>query len=347
MVEVAVTVIDIVSGRSTLGNVESIVDNLFSYAVHTSNANKCKLKIHDGDAARILKKTVMKYVKIDDRWRSLCSVLLKSKAYSEYRFACEESSSSSSSDDVPQSINSKRLPIFELPRTEYGKPFIETPKKNIWPQSSAVAPPLLSVSHHGSFVTMATLKDNNPKSSILMGIDLVVIDARPKEGVQTFLSYFSSVFSPKEWRIITGQVSPLQKMREFFCRWALREAYTKALGVGLGMDFGSFEIDCGGENEAWKLCTSCCQGPNVKRIKIIHPKSNEQEWKRKAVEYWDCVLFFADDVDGKNSIAEWSDRSVACLCVGPVPQSQPHSCFTLDGPIQLSLTDLLTWHSAP
>ena len=342
--EVTVTIIEIVTERSSLENLEGIVDDLFSYAaVQTSDASNSKPNIHDRDAEKTLKKSVLKYVKIDDRWRSLCSILLKSKAYNEYRCSNE---SSSSTEDVPQSIN-RRLPIVEIPRTEYGKPCIKKTNKRTHFLSTTAQPPLLSVSHHGSFVTMATLKNDNPKSSLLMGIDLVVVDAQPQEGVERYLSYFRGVFSPKEWRIIIGQVSPLQKMREFFCRWALREAYTKALGVGLGMDFGSFEIDCGGENEAWKLCNSCGQETSIKRIKITHPKSNEKEWKRKAVEYWDCLLFFADDINEKTQISEWADRSVVCLCVGPVPESQTHSCFTFDRPNQLSLTELLAWHSSP
>jgi len=92
----------------------------------------------------------------------------------------------------------------------------------------------------------------------LIGLDIVTFEAYNKRLYATpdkFLRAYESSFTPWEWRRIhysdrnpitdTDCVGMMRtgegKMREFYLRWAMKEALTKALGVGLGLDFNSFE----------------------------------------------------------------------------------------------------------
>jgi len=92
----------------------------------------------------------------------------------------------------------------------------------------------------------------------LIGLDIVTFDdynSRLYSSLMEFLSVFESSFTPWEWKCIMLS-PPLQDdkddddddddetvlLREFYLHWAMKEAYTKALGVGMGLSFDSFEI---------------------------------------------------------------------------------------------------------
>ena len=79
------------------------IDRSFS----TSTEEETKIK---------LKKYVLRFIKESDRWLHLMSILMKSKAYHEYHMKINSYDSD---------YKKRGLPIVDLPRTEYGKPFIE------------------------------------------------------------------------------------------------------------------------------------------------------------------------------------------------------------------------------
>lgn len=92
----------------------------------------------------------------------------------------------------------------------------------------------------------------------LIGLDVVTIDAYNKclyATIDDSLRVYEISFTPWEWRCIhysdrnpttdidcVGMMRTEEgKIREFYLRWAMKEALTKALGVCLGLDFNSFE----------------------------------------------------------------------------------------------------------
>lgn len=80
----------------------------------------------------------------------------------------------------------------------------------------------------------------------MIGFDIVVFDEinySLYDTVQEFVVVFQHMFSSHEFKIILDcYESPEKQLRELYLRWAVKEAYTKALGVGLGYDFSSFQV---------------------------------------------------------------------------------------------------------
>jgi phosphopantetheine--protein transferase-like protein len=82
---------------------------------------------------------------------------------------------------------------------------------------------------------------------LLVGFDIVVFDEinyRLYDTVQDYVDVFRGMFSPSEFKILHDSCSdnPEKQLRELYLRWAVKEAYTKALGVGLGYDFSTFQV---------------------------------------------------------------------------------------------------------
>ena len=92
----------------------------------------------------------------------------------------------------------------------------------------------------------------------IVGLDIVVFDElnpRLYSSPEEFLEVFRDQFTENEWNnsiqnpklvaeaaATTSTISATPKMKEFYLRWAMKEAYTKALGVGMGLEFNTFEI---------------------------------------------------------------------------------------------------------
>lgn len=101
---------------------------------------------------------------------------------------------------------------------------------------------------------------------LVLGFDIVIFDPLNKQmdkTVMAFVEVFECSFTHREYSDIQasgtkgslqyyhgsgtgGSVDTLESAdlvmhRELYLGWDVKEAYTKALGVGLGFDFGSFE----------------------------------------------------------------------------------------------------------
>jgi len=98
-------------------------------------------------------------------------------------------------------------------------------------------------------VTISSTDDDNDESlRSLLGLDIVSFDEsiigegkRLYSTFDEFLDVFEGSFTKWEWGRIRRMSSGREKLREFYVRWAVKEALTKALGVGMGLDFSDFE----------------------------------------------------------------------------------------------------------
>lgn len=167
------------------------------------------------------RKEVTAFVKASDRITAMVSTALKSMAFLEVYSELKPTLSSS---------------IVVLPRTEYRKPFI--PSRN---GESSCHP--FSISHQWPFVGLVSAEPGSSTvSSVLLGLDLVVFEPfNPSiyNSNREFVDVFRDSFDPTEWTYI---LKAGDNLRELYLRWAVKEAYTKALGVGLGFNFAAFQV---------------------------------------------------------------------------------------------------------
>ena len=190
-------------------------------------------------------KDIMRFVRVQDRFIAFNSVLLKSYFYHAVIRKQEM--------DLKEQ-ETHFYPIVSLPRTKAGKPFIPH-------QSPGFG---FNVSHQFPFVGMAYNLQNS--DDCILGLDIVTFENMNKAlytTVTDFLDVYKSSFTKWEWDCIQNRRddskesntlmnccardtkmsrSDNSKLWEFYLRWSMKEAYTKALGKGMGIDFSSFRI---------------------------------------------------------------------------------------------------------
>lgn len=279
------------------------VDEIFSFS--DSAQSFLFQKAHDEEASHTLKKQVLRFVKIPDKYISLTSILLKSQAFYKTHFSMLEKG---------------KHPIIEIPRTEYNKPYIPTnvqhdsfPEANLYP---------FSISHQYPFVGMARLIINSasehPSNRPLVGLDIVTFeDYNPKlySNTREFLSIFRDYFTSWEWGCI--HKNDELSLKEFYLYWAIKEAYTKALGVGMGLPFDSFEThldDIDGGIFSW-LCNKGAAGEFlVKGSVIIKSATNDSQTDNCIFAFlplWNQTSILLDDVSKDVTTA----HGFACVCI--------------------------------
>ena len=400
-----------------------------------------------------LEQRLLRFVKEVDRLCALTSLLLKSKAYHEYRrnvkeitadlqgglgvdLDVDEDEFKVKTDSKEVEVEMRLLPVVDLPRTKYGKPYLpaieefSTRKcaqdRNVDKNNDRdlmmlmLQSPCISLSHHGHTVALATMqidqdsclnmmKNRDPKLmstsisgerekgdekadiGIMMGLDLVVVDPNPRGGFSTFLSCFESCFTQNEWQCLinTGDVGTefrsngsdrMLQCSEFYCRWALKEAYIKALGFGMSLDMGSFEMrmlpnDTGSrcsrfstllsvENEYEQKIEQQCV--KTHRIEVVANGrkgkfiSYEQEMMgdTQSLQYWDCALLLLENgphkklppnLDNNTPLEkrgqEHECKRILAYCVGPYSHSDQRSCAQLDRISRKDFKKLLKWHN--
>jgi phosphopantetheinyl transferase len=298
-------------------------------------------------------------VKVSDRYSLLASFLLKSRAFHEA---------------YPLKEQEATKVLVELPRTEHNKPFI--PMSNNVGEENPSCP--LSVSHQFPFVGMigfSTTKD--PQCTLLAGFDIVVFDPiNPKlyKTVQEFVNVFRDSFSKEENRLLNQAASQGDRaqLHELYLRWAVKEAYTKALGVGMGFDFSSFEtrLSLGCRTFLWdwvdsemseasgtkelpdngvlRMIGTVIQGSlSSTREDIFIARPKREQWA-----FFFKPLFGTDPgTNGDDGCADDDKREpridqmtgCACACVGPINSQEG-----FDVQVRVEWTDLqglISWHT--
>jgi 4'-phosphopantetheinyl transferase len=233
------------------------------------------------------------------------------------------------------------LPVVELPRTTLGKPFIP-------PISDEQLEYPISVSHQFPFVGIVSPHGN--VQSIQLGLDIVVYEAFNRKlygSVSEFIEVFRDSFTAWEWSRINNinSASDDQRLKEFYLRWAIKEAYTKALGVGMSVEFSSFEVrlaavDDDSDTAAVGGLATLLQGSTTSiryRASVLYYNGDESANRNRAKE---LDLFFLPLTVNE----EGQERSgCACICVTALSDHH-HNELNIQW---IKFDSLIEWHRNP
>jgi len=118
--------------------------------------------------------------------------------------------------------------------TKAGKPYITTPNLNL--------PIAFNVSHDNALIAMAFGPGDQEPPAFQVGIDVMKVEIPPREPFPQFVRIFNEQLTALETRTVLS-VPQDEGIRLFFWIWTMKEAYTKALGLGLGFDFRRIEYN--------------------------------------------------------------------------------------------------------
>lgn len=265
-----------------------------------------------------VQKQVLRFLQVKDKYLALGSVLLKSQA-----FHLTYNSKSS-----PSSF----MPVVELPRTEFKKPYIPTRITDNRPndvKEEDVYP--ISISHQFPFVGSARV-DTSDSDSVAqrpkVGLDIVTFDdynPRLYSNLQEFMAVFRSSFTAWEWSRIHAEKA--SHLHELYIRWSMKEAYTKALGVGMGIQFDSFDTRLAGIDDdkngdtsgLWSQVSTCPEGVSLLGSVVFRKSS-------KPSEFWDFFFMPLYEKNSQNDTVDLAPaRGCACVCAGPFPETPEKS----------------------
>jgi len=363
----------------------------------------------------------MRFLRDPDRWTSFASVLLKSLAFHR---SVDPTIGMSSATNVmegnPSTIeilqlaimddNEKKLPIVDLPRTKYNRPYLpqldgqtSSPSNGTQANGGENRNSVMNVSHQYPWICMAqqqldstATKDtpSKPTTTLLLGVDLVIFSARLgnyETTVDEFLKSFKNSFTPWEWEMINHRRCPSSwwsgrkvttrartdesKLKEFFLRWSMKEAYTKALGLGMHINFDEFEtrldgVDVNVDDDAYKeqdegIWTSIMKNEAthnltsgkaqhqfsvIGKVKCIKPKVSRECWQFIFIPLRDGIFQDGYAQESEPSQLRGKDLSYnacACICRGPLAKSAMDAPTTIYTPTlieSMTLVDLIKLH---
>lgn len=121
---------------------------------------------------------------------------------------------------------------FKLDRTEKGRPYLNSFIGN--PSQIKLD---FNVSHQGQWSVLAA---ENFGSNI--GIDIMEIQKPSTKNVQEFFRLMKRQFTYDEWKYIKKSPCEESQLKAFYRNWCLKEAFVKALGVGISYDLQSISF---------------------------------------------------------------------------------------------------------
>jgi phosphopantetheinyl transferase (holo-ACP synthase) len=323
-----------------------------------------------------LSSQILRYIKNRDRWLALASCLLKSQVY---HHIVQQSPSRHKSDSRA---------IVDLPRSAMNKPYIpllpavddtaQTVRQQQQPERCCYN--AFSVSHQWPFAGVAFLLDHfdefknssdhfyngadddglTPRPTRpppQVGFDLVVFD-KPNDKLYTstmeFVEVFENQFAPNEWQTIMDcgkKFGDDTLLCEFYLRWSVKEAYSKALGLGMNINFAEFEsvfqlgnnalAEEGLDDGLWRWVRSQpANGPLPLQGTVVDKcGSTSTCW-----QFSFLPLFAVDDIQ---AVGQHNKTCVGCgcVCVGPLSSEQLYSVSSIDIETEWSsTTTLMKWH---
>eukprot|EP00934_Nitzschia_sp_Nitz4_P001985 Nitzschia sp. Nitz4//scaffold17_size182527//9577//10698//NITZ4_001826-RA/size182527-processed-gene-0.84-mRNA-1//1//CDS//3329539256//1985//frame0 len=296
---------------------------------------------------------VLKYLQLKDKYTALTSMLLKSQSFHRHYPWME--------------ANSNIRTVVHLPRTQFQKPYIPLHPSSVQRNGKEEDVFPLSVSHQFPFVGLLQFDDDGDignrtvqgtEQDILrpaqhIGLDVVVFDdynPRIYDNQEEFIDTFQEYFTAREWKWIQSvDAVENQRLQEFYLRWSIKEAYTKALGVGMGKRFDSFEChlqeQSQNDNEGIVWNSSGCKcASDAIRTSPQHPSHFTAVVKHlddtQAPRKW-LVSFLPLHKGPKSPLMV----GCACICAGPLPLD---STSALKLRVEWSSLDaLVDWHLKP
>jgi len=130
--------------------------------------------------------------------------------------------------------------------TQQGKPYLVRHFICSWSQLSDQSPQILppeisalayNITHDNGIIALAF--DTQPGSSI--GVDVMKVAVPRNEKFDDFVEAMEDQLTSYELGLLKD-VDEAERLKRFFWMWTLKEAYTKALGIGLGFDFKRVEF---------------------------------------------------------------------------------------------------------
>jgi len=113
--------------------------------------------------------------------------------------------------------------------------------------ASIGSPPIgFNVSHDNELVAMAFAPGEHGPPAFLIGVDVmrVQVPTRMAEGVASLLrAVGESTLTDAEKRLVSSDVPENEALSRFYLIWTIKEAYIKAIGLGLGFDPSRIEYD--------------------------------------------------------------------------------------------------------